>query len=188
MDFIEAALWTSAQIKAQKKVGHCKFKNLTENWCHKPQGRMHGTPLCDIPSGCCSFTGPWTVRGQLHVVCFPFDVYAPFQSVVFASAPSLSPFWRRIVSSTIVVLKPNVTGWCGEFSRRAAVIGTMIMAVVVAVDAPCNIPPDEHPSRTGSSTRSIANIGTNDWAACTDAMTTKGRHLLHHYAPGLFPG
>ena len=19
------------------------------------------TPLCDIPSGCCSFTGPWTV-------------------------------------------------------------------------------------------------------------------------------
>ena len=19
------------------------------------------TPLCDIPSGCCSFTGPWTI-------------------------------------------------------------------------------------------------------------------------------
>ena len=27
-----------------------------------------GYPLCDIPSGCCSFTGPWTVtRSSLHM-------------------------------------------------------------------------------------------------------------------------
>ena len=27
-------------------------------------------PLCDIPSGCCSFTGPWTVtRSSLHMLC-----------------------------------------------------------------------------------------------------------------------
>ena len=26
-------------------------------------------PLCDIPSGCCSFTGPWTVtRSSLHML------------------------------------------------------------------------------------------------------------------------
>ena len=28
------------------------------------------TPLCDIPSGCCSFTGPWTVtRSSLRMLC-----------------------------------------------------------------------------------------------------------------------
>ena len=27
------------------------------------------TPLCDIPSGCCSFTGPWTVtRSSLRML------------------------------------------------------------------------------------------------------------------------
>ena len=28
-----------------------------------------GGPLCDIPSGCCSFTGPWTVtRSSLRML------------------------------------------------------------------------------------------------------------------------
>ena len=26
------------------------------------------TPLCDIPSGCCSFTGPWTARSSLRML------------------------------------------------------------------------------------------------------------------------
>ena len=30
---------------------------------------MHSAPLCDIPSGCCSFTGPWTVtRSSLRML------------------------------------------------------------------------------------------------------------------------
>ena len=36
-------------------------------------GKRWAAPLCDIPSGCCSFTGPWTVtRSSLRIlyVCF----------------------------------------------------------------------------------------------------------------------
>ena len=30
---------------------------------------LQGTPLCDIPSGCCFFTGPWTVtRSSLRML------------------------------------------------------------------------------------------------------------------------
>ena len=28
---------------------------------HDQPSRRPAPPLCDIPSGCCSFTGPWTV-------------------------------------------------------------------------------------------------------------------------------
>ena len=41
---------------------------------HAPQARdaLEGgevPPLCDIPSGCCSFTGPWTVtRSSLRML------------------------------------------------------------------------------------------------------------------------
>ena len=32
-------------------------------------GRGGGSPLCDIPSGCCFFTGPWTVtRSSLRML------------------------------------------------------------------------------------------------------------------------
>ena len=32
-------------------------------------GRRSLRPLCDIPSGCCSFTGPWTVtRSSLRML------------------------------------------------------------------------------------------------------------------------
>ena len=32
-------------------------------------GSLSSTPLCDIPSGCCSFTGPWTVtRSSLRML------------------------------------------------------------------------------------------------------------------------
>ena len=32
-------------------------------------GGCRGRPLCDIPSGCCSFTGPWTVtRSSLRML------------------------------------------------------------------------------------------------------------------------
>ena len=34
-----------------------------------PQQRGEVTPLCDIPSGCCFFTGPWTVtRSALRML------------------------------------------------------------------------------------------------------------------------
>ena len=34
-----------------------------------PSAGVHVTPLCDILSGCCSFTGPWTVtRSSLRML------------------------------------------------------------------------------------------------------------------------
>ena len=36
---------------------------------HKGSRRTSTPPLCDIPSGCCSFTGPWTVtRSSLRML------------------------------------------------------------------------------------------------------------------------
>ena len=39
-------------------------------WDRRSRGQEQSyTPLCDIPSGCCSFTGPWTVtRSSLRML------------------------------------------------------------------------------------------------------------------------
>ena len=40
-------------------------------------------PLCDIPSGCCSFTGPWTVtRSSLHMLRRVAAFCRPLQPVL----------------------------------------------------------------------------------------------------------
>ena len=37
--------------------------------CRLVPGLSNDDPLCDIPSGCCSFTGPWTVtRSSLRML------------------------------------------------------------------------------------------------------------------------
>ena len=41
------------------------------------------TPLCDIPSGCCSFTGPWTVtRSSLRMLCRVAAFWRPLRPVL----------------------------------------------------------------------------------------------------------
>ena len=43
-------------VNLKREISYAKLK------CHNP-------PLCDIPSGCCSFTGPWTVtRSSLRML------------------------------------------------------------------------------------------------------------------------
>ena len=71
----------------QKFLEHCQCSKLfsapefmiTDSWScqvspfpEPPQPQFRGAllpPLCDIPSGCCSFTGPWTVtRSSLRML------------------------------------------------------------------------------------------------------------------------
>ena len=43
--------------------------NLKREICHRKLKCHEPTPLCDIPSGCCFFTGPWTVtRSSLRML------------------------------------------------------------------------------------------------------------------------
>ena len=42
---------------------------LLAEFCLRGPRGVGGNPLCDIPSGCCSFTGPWTVtRSSLRML------------------------------------------------------------------------------------------------------------------------
>ena len=69
---------------------------------------VFGTPLCDIPSGCCSFTGPWTVtRSSLRMLRRVAALCRPLRPVlllvsfprswspVVAPFPSSSRNWRE---------------------------------------------------------------------------------------------
>ena len=50
--------------KARKKMWPNLFRGGGGGWCGTPP-----PPPCDIPSGCCSFTGPWTVtRSSLRML------------------------------------------------------------------------------------------------------------------------
>ena len=47
----------------QKAVENCNFVIVISSF------QWSSAPLCDIPSGCCSFTGPWTVtRSSLRML------------------------------------------------------------------------------------------------------------------------
>ena len=43
---------------------------------------MGGGPLCDIPSGCCFFTGPWTVNPFLSLLHRVAPFCRPLRSVL----------------------------------------------------------------------------------------------------------
>ena len=48
-----------------------------------PRPRVCVTPPCDIPSGCCSFTGPWTVtRSSLRMLCRAAAFCRPLRPVL----------------------------------------------------------------------------------------------------------
>ena len=60
-------------------------------------------PLCDIPSGCCFFTGPWTVtRSSLRMLrrvaafCRPLLVSFPRSRSPVVSVPGLCWMWRDV--------------------------------------------------------------------------------------------
>ena len=49
-------------------------------------------PPCDIPSGCCSFTGPWTVtRSSLRMLCRVAAFCRPLRLVSFPRSRSPAP-------------------------------------------------------------------------------------------------
>ena len=52
----------------ERPIGAAKGKQSdTEALCQPPPPSLY--PLCDIPSRCCSFTGPWTVtRSSLRML------------------------------------------------------------------------------------------------------------------------
>ena len=58
---------------------------------------LYPYPLCDIPSGCCSFTGPWTVtRSSLRMVCRVAAFCRPLRPVLLlVSPPHTHTTWRR---------------------------------------------------------------------------------------------
>ena len=64
------------QCRAQLRVtGHCPQEGGVTCRAGPPPGTLaqqllYGSPLCDIPSGCCLFTGPWTVTcSSLCMLC-----------------------------------------------------------------------------------------------------------------------
>ena len=87
-------------VGSLRSVGHC---GRCSCWCHFRvrgaqslvcRGCAECAPLCDIPSGCCSFTGPWTVtRSSLRMLRRVATVCRPLRPVLLlASFPrSRSP-------------------------------------------------------------------------------------------------
>ena len=75
----------------------CLKENL---W--RPQNPLY-PPLCDIPSGCCSFTGPWTVtRSSLRMLRRVAAFCRPLRPVVllvsFPRSRSPPPLWGRVLT------------------------------------------------------------------------------------------
>ena len=59
-------------------------------------------PLCDIPSGCCSFTGPWTVtRSSLRMLRWVAAFYRPLRPVLLLVS------FPRSRSPVVGVLAPS---------------------------------------------------------------------------------
>ena len=64
-----AACWTIASVSLVSGVCRCRSFPLP--------------PLCDIPSGCCSFTGPWTVtRSSLRMLRWVAAFCRPLRPVL----------------------------------------------------------------------------------------------------------
>ena len=73
-------------IRGKGREGQCKWRSA--NWrrqlrTERPTMASCQTPLCDIPSGCCSFTGPWTVtRSSLCMLCRVATFCRPLRPVL----------------------------------------------------------------------------------------------------------
>ena len=86
-------------------------------------------PVCDIPSGCCSFTGPWTVTpSSLRILRRVAAFCRPLRPVLLLV--SFPRSWSPVV---------GVPGLCWmwrdvPFARqRRPIIGVLGVVVVVAV-------------------------------------------------------
>ena len=89
-------------------------------------------PLCDIPSGCCSFTGPWTVtRSSLRMLRRVAAFCRPLRPVL------LPVSFPRSRSPVVGVLGLCWLWHYGLFARqRRPVVGVLGVVLVVAVVAP----------------------------------------------------
>ena len=85
-------------------------------------------PLCDIPSGCCSFTGPWTVtRSSLRMLRRVAAFCRPLRPVLLlVSFPRL---WSPVVGVLGTVL--NVA-WCAVCVSAAPNNWRIVDVLVVA--------------------------------------------------------
>ena len=71
---------------------------------------VKGAPLCDIPSGCCSFTGPWTVTcSSLHMLHRVAAFCWPLRPVLLLVS------FPRSRSPVFGVLRLCVLSCAGEF-------------------------------------------------------------------------
>ena len=69
-------LWAPTAIEG---IGAMRRAAHLVNSCAEPPPY----PLCDIPSGCCSFTGPWTVtRSSLRMLRRVAAFYRPLRPVL----------------------------------------------------------------------------------------------------------
>ena len=72
----EGSPWSSVRVSRQSKACGC----LSARHAQHPQAPP---PLCDIPSGCCSFTGPWTVtRSSLRILRRVAAFWRPLRPVL----------------------------------------------------------------------------------------------------------
>ena len=78
-----AHFWLSGSgVDAPSKLA---ASGLMSNVVPRPLGGMK-PPLCDIPSGCCFFTGPWKITCcSLRMLCQVAAVCRPLPPVVWIS-------------------------------------------------------------------------------------------------------
>ena len=57
---------TNGRSQPVRNEARCKVKTISTGIQTKILPSLGPTPLCDIPSGCCFFTGPWTVTRSSH--------------------------------------------------------------------------------------------------------------------------
>ena len=99
---------------------------VVAHWCRVPWALAN--PLCDIPSGCCSFTGPWTVtRSSLRMLRRGAVLCRPLRPVL------LRVSFPRLRSPVVGVL-----GLCWMWQdvpfgrQRRPIIGVLGVVLVVA--------------------------------------------------------
>ena len=140
--------------------------------CWAPWSRDSPVPLCDIPSGCCSFTGPWTVtRSSLRMLR--------------RVATFCRPLWPVLLLVSFPRSRSPVVGVLGLCWMRHGVPFACQRRPIVGVLRPRRCP--EGPWRRGSSswndirpspvTRASQRYATNGpW----NPHTPCGRRVLTH--------
>ena len=119
----------------------------TDSNCSQPlgnlvrgRGRGEDAPLCDIPSGCCSFTGPWTVtRSSLRML--RLGGCAVWASAAASSAPPPPP-----PTSGAELLK----GSYGEMHRRMRASGVGSCGVLLGGPPAVALSSCDTPRRLGT--------------------------------------